>query len=550
MSLRVSSLAAVVGGILAGTVGAPAWSAEATAAVVSSGDLRLLDLRRWVLQRNESVQMRMLDVEIGKKTYEAEKGIFEPQVVASLDRVDTQRPNNTQQLANLGLLSTPVFYERNTLYSAGLEFLSPIGTRLQTGYVLRELGNNLQQGRGPEYENFIGATVTQPLLRNAGTTVTLAKIRLAALASESAFQEYRRQLMLTMAQAESAYWDLYLAQERVRIGAESLVVGEKILEDNRARLEVGKSSELEVLQAEAGVAFRKTRLNDASQRVFEAGNRLGALYGRSPTELVEPLRATDRPAVIEDSQSFSDAVQEAFVWNPDFLLRRTQAEQEGIRVEYTRNQRLPQLNLKGSYGLNGLGLSAGDAWDDIDSHNYAAWSLGLEFRMPITGGVKERREYEAAQLARERAMVGLKEVETQVFNGIDSSRRRLALYAEDVVNYSSVADFQARLLQAQLDRLAVGSVESRVVLETEEKLSEARVAVVESQVSYQRSLLELELVRGTLLNARDFEVSREQLTARTRAHLRMAQLPAQDVRALQQKAEAELDRYLKGGRNP
>lgn len=519
--------------------------------IEDTSDLSLERLRQQVLERNENVHMRMLEVEISDKVYHAERGIFEPQVVGSVEHIDTERPNNTQQQASLGLFgpSTPVFTEQNTLYNAGIEYLLPTGTRLRTGFTLRDLSNNLQYSgsgtnrlfTGPEYEIFVGATIVQPLLKNFGFGPTMAKIRLAALASEVAFQEYRRQLMLMMAQAESAYWELYLAQERARIAQDSVTLSTKILADNKARLEVGKAPELEVLQAEAGVSLRRARLNEGRQRTLEVASRLSNLYGRTSRQSPALPRASDEPVQMEYTANRDDDVRQAFESNPDFRMREKQLEQEGIRVKYTRNQRLPQLDVRGSYGLNSLGRAVGEAWDDVDSQDYPAWSFAVELRFPIGGGTKERNDYYAAKIARERAQVAIREVETQVLNGIDSARRRLQIYAEDVQNYRSVSSFHERLLQTQLDRLAVGGVDSMAVLETEEKLSEARTAVIEGLVLYRRSLLELELIRGTLLKTRNLEVDRDQLRSATRQRLLDAHVSAARVTELERKAAAEID---------
>ncbi|MBM3879915.1 MAG: TolC family protein [Verrucomicrobia bacterium] len=511
---------------------------------VESMDLRLEELRRLVFERNESIQIKQLEAEIGRRTHLAEQGLFEPQVVGTIERTDSQRPNNFQQQANLGFAVRPELLERNTTYDAGLEFFTPIGTRFRAGYTLRELANNIQNGLGPEYETFAGARLVQPLLKNAGTGPTLARIRVAAINSEIAFQEYRRQLMLTMAQAEAAYWDLHLTQEQERISGESLALADKILTDNRARVEVGKSSELEVLQAQAGVSLRRTYLNQARQKVYDGGTRLSTLYSYRPAETNALPRAVERPAVSEDPMPLEESYREAFYRNPDYLIRRNQVEQENVRVQYAKNQRLPQLDLKASYGLNGLGDSPGDAWDDIDSHNYAAWAVGLELRIPLAGGIKERHEYRAAQLAKRRALVGLKEAEVQIFNGLDAARRKAQLYREDVGNYQGVSDFHERLLEAQLARLAVGTIDSKTVLETEEKLFQAKAAVVESMVLYCKALLELELVRGSLLLARDFEVSRAQLQRQTEAALRGANVAAPDLEAYQRRVQVEFRRAV------
>src|SRR5688572_27444237 len=120
-------------------------SAQPTPTQTVTNAMTLRETLQRVLDFNESVQMRVLDHEISRKTYEAEKGIYEPAVVGSVDHVDNRRENNAQAL--LSLQNNPRFAERNTIYNGGLEFLAPSGAKLRTGVTLRDLQNNLQQQR-------------------------------------------------------------------------------------------------------------------------------------------------------------------------------------------------------------------------------------------------------------------------------------------------------------------------------------------------------------------------------------------------------------------
>lgn len=380
-------------------------TANGAASTNSSTDLTLRELLRRVIIHNESVQMKMLEAEISKKSQQAETGIFEPQVVGSFERVDSRRPNNTQQLLSLGFSGARQLNERNSLYSGGLEFLVPSGAKIQTGYTLRELDNNLQQIKGNEFETFIGASVVQPLLKNFGPATTMVRIRLAALASDVAFEEYRRQLMLVLAQAEAAYWDLHLSQEQDRISRESVDLASKILTDNKVRSEVGKSSELEVLQAQAGLSLRQSRQNEAFLKVFEGANRVANFFSDASTKSSVSVRTTDKPDLAEVSPSLFDNFKVAYDRNPDYLIRKKQVSQEDLRIAYARNQRLPQFDLKGSYGFNGLGQSPGESHDNIGAADFPAWSVGVEMRVPLTGGIKEKREWEAAKLSKTRALL-------------------------------------------------------------------------------------------------------------------------------------------------
>jgi outer membrane protein TolC len=157
-----------------------------------------------------------------------------------------------------------------------------------------------------------------------------------------------------LASAEAAYWDLHLAQEQVRIGTDSLETAKKILNDNQARMEVGKSSELEVMQAQAGLAARKAKLEQAQQTAFDYASRISSLYSRTLGAQQSLLRAVDVPELVDDPTSKVESYSQAFRNNPDYLIRSEQVKQENLRVAYLKNQRLPQLDLKASYGLNGL----------------------------------------------------------------------------------------------------------------------------------------------------------------------------------------------------
>src|SRR5437870_890991 len=63
--------------------------------------LTVQEVVKRVVEFNESVQMKMLEAEISRKTLRAEKGIFEPAIVGSVDHIDSQRPNNVQEARSL-----------------------------------------------------------------------------------------------------------------------------------------------------------------------------------------------------------------------------------------------------------------------------------------------------------------------------------------------------------------------------------------------------------------------------------------------------------------
>ena len=477
--------------------------------------LTLRELMGAVLQHNESLQVKTLEVEIGRRRRLAEQGIFEPEFAAGYDHVDSRRQNTTQERASLGY--TALYAERNNIYNAGLESLVPTGAKVRLGYVLRDLRNTLQDnavyGSGftnGEYASFVGLNVVQPLLKNAGFAATMAGIRLAAAASELAFHEYRKQLMIVLSTAEASYWNLYLAQRQVLALQESVEVAETVLGDNETRLKAGVGSELEVMEARAGLALRRSKLAEAEQLLYEAHNRLTALLLDRIQAAQRRFVAVDEPQTRPRDSTFAETWPVVFDRNPDLVMQRKKLVSENIRLAYAKNQRLPQLDLKGSYGLNGLGASPGESWSYIEEAGYPAWTVGLEFRVPL-GGRKPRHDLHAARLRVEQALLSLSELETQIASATDTAVRKVRSTRENLGQHGEVVTFNEDLLRTQLARLEAGKVESRKVLEVEADLLNARNALAEAQVLHQRAALEQEFVQGTLLASRGLEKSQPEL---------------------------------------
>ncbi len=497
-----------------------------------------------VIIHNESLQAKMLDAEIARRQYKAEKGIFEPAVVSSVDHLDSHRENTIEQQVSLG--GHVLYAERNNTLDGGLEFLTPVGTKFRVGYDLKELRNTLNSALpNGEYTSTIGVTMTQPLLKNFGTSATLARIRLAAISSDLAYQDYRRQLMLTLAKAESAYWDLYFSQEQARISADSMATAEAIYADNKARVEVGKSSELEVLQAQAGVSLRSARRYDAMSKLSEASNQLNTLLSGSGGETNIMVWAAEEPEVRDIAVNFYDGYGSALENNPDYLSRKQQAIAENVRLAYSKNQLLPQLDLKGSYGLNGLGQGPDQSHDDLYNARFPAFSVGLEFRIPVTGGIRERNEYAAAKLSKEKAIVNLKEIEVQIGNALSTAILKVNNLHESVQNHRTVIGFHQQLLQNQVTRLQAGVIDSRTVLDTEDKLFDARVALLENLVSYKKSLLELELVKGSTLLDRNVDLTKAELQEMTQRFLSSHRFSGPEFDAIKHEIDEEYRKRLK-----
>jgi len=483
--------------------------------------LSLGDFRQRLYNHNEQIQVQLIGVLLAEQNYIAAKGIFEPSLVTEIEHVRTLRPNNAEQASSQSGLDD--FDERNNLFSNGIEALLPSNARVRLGFNVFNLRNNLQLNnpnrRSPEYTTFLGANFTQPLLKDAGKTASLAAIRLAARESEIAFQEYRRQMMTTVASAEVAYWSLFVAQKEADIAQESLALARTIHDDTKKSLAAGRSTEAEVMAAKVAILERESNFSLARQTLFEAGNNLLAFFAAKPVSSADSLPRTatpPRPTTATRNSFGSETFDAAFKSNPDYLRRITQVEVEKVRVAFAINQKRPQLDLKASYGLNGLGNAFDSSLDDIGKTDYPSWSIGVNMRVPLGGNQAVKAQLTAAQARKAQALLGLKEVENQLHVALESSKHQIAT-AHDSFNATQAAvSLREAILRDERERLEAGRSNIRTVFEVEEELNRSKMTALRALLGIQTARLQMELVSGTVLANRDWEMSAEELSEKTR----------------------------------
>lgn len=503
---------AVVMGILAGGLSA------------AELNLTLDDFVARVLTNNENIQMKILEAEISRKQYEGQKGIFEPTLVNSFLFEDKHNALTEEQKRNLFFAT--VFNERNRRYESAVEMLTPSGAKVRLGYNLNDLRNNLNTANFPhgEFMSTMGVAVTQPLLKDAGFTATMANIRAAAINSEIAFQEYRKALIEIVGRAEAAYWDIYLAQQQYAFSSDSVGVANTILKDTQQRFTVGKSAELDVLQAEAGLAERQAFENEARQKLYEAVNRAMIFYSGSTLGTNARVRAVDEPKIAPPQGGALYYRSMADNLNPDALALRKQYLLDNVRISFAKNQRLPQLDLKGSYGSSDVNGEFRGPWYNAEYHAFPAWMFGIELRLPLGGNIKARKDLESARLRLRATELAFQTLSVQLDNNVDSAYKSAESFHDNIKRYEKVVDFNQNLLKTQLARLEVGKVDNRTVLETERDLFESKLGLVQSMIRLKRALVDLEQAVGMTLKGRNLEISQSDLAFRTRGLLRKGKI--------------------------
>jgi outer membrane protein TolC len=467
-------------------------------------ELTLGQVIHHVVRANPSVQEARLQYLISRKEAEAQWGAFEPSVVARYDRSELERENNALQVVQT---MSEEYWEENDDYGLGIEGTFFSGGTYRIGYSLSKM-KNIRAESG-EYQTFVGISIEQPLLKGLTHGAPTAGLRAARQDRFVAYHDYRKQLMETVSMAESAYWNLALAQEQYEMTENSVEIARMIVQDSRERLQAGKMTELELMEAEAELFVRLSQLAEAEQNRSDRMVQLKIMlsdFGIDDRSLV----ATD-PLISPALESWDPEKERDFslTWalraQPDFMMRMEELKRERIILGFQQDQRLPELNLTGSVGFNGLGDSLGKSTEKVGTFDYPAWSVGLELTVPILLGVSERNTLEAAILRDRLAEVRLGALEYEITSSIETLVLKVSTLRKRVANAHKVVEFRKQMLEAELSRMELGKSNSRLIYAAEEELTEARRWELESIAALREAVMQLAYFRGSVLLDKGFE---------------------------------------------
>ena len=471
-----------------------------------------------------------LDVEIARFTpliadldHTSAWGAYDPNLFGSFEYASSKTP-----VATALLLGTTLSIERKTTGAAGVTGLIPrLGAQYEIAYGGQKLlSNSSIQSLSPEYRANLLGSLTLPLLKGAWWGEPWVAVKQTGIGSEIADQEFRRNLMDLTRATEDAYWSVSATSEQRRVAQKSLEARRALLDQTEAQYEVGVVSRVEVTEAEAGLAEGEVGVIVSENQYRTAQDRLIDLVlgpNLTPDSRLE-IRPTDSPEeVVTYAVDPEEANRKALAHRPEIASARRSIEQQEIELKFRKNQRLPQIDLKFTYGYNGLGgsnnpspqfgtplppinRSYSTAHDDWFSNRAASqWSGGAVVTIPI-GNVTGRAGVSKAHLELRRAHTQVRRLELDIVLEVRESIRNLDSAVEGVEaaeRRRAAAEEQRR---AEAIRLEYGESTPFDVLLREEVLVDAESQKINALQLYHNSITALERAQGTILRNHNIAV--------------------------------------------
>ncbi|MEN0065738.1 MAG: TolC family protein [Myxococcota bacterium] len=447
------------------------------------------------LQTNLELRQRAIDVGLAETGLTRARSRWDPTLGLSASTSTSNQPNN-----NL-FVGEEVLSISSGRWSASLSQSLPTGGQLSAAWFESRTTSTDETLINPTtVSNGANLSLAQPLLRGGGPAA-LWDLRRTRLGLTRAQIGWRASVEQAILDVSAAYWRLVAADQRQALAVQSRAIAAESVSDMEDRYDAGFVGSGDVLQMRR--AFGAARLSEVGAEAArqQANNALCRLLGRD-VRTPPHLTPSDAPLVPESLPDEAAILTSAMANNAGYLQATLDRSTAELAVKGLRNQALPDLALNGDVGLSGLGNTAAEARRTTTSGEFNAWSVGASVSVPLLGRAA-RANVRQARMDAETARLAFEAAEQDLVLRVQDAVRAVQRDRLQVELATETERVAALALEADRELLTEGRGSSRNVAQSLELLQQAGVALLESQIGLQRSLLELKRVAGTLIAPAD-----------------------------------------------
>jgi outer membrane protein len=348
----------------------------------------------------------------------------------------------------------------------------------------------------PRYDSDIALSVTQPLLRDFGITINRASIQRARIGADRANFDLKGAVIDVVRDVEIAYFNVYFTRAQVEVRRFSLRLAETLLEENRTRRDTGVLTNLDVLQAEVGVANARRNLILAEQTVRDREDALLALI--RPFEFTVAIGHLVIPELGTLLTSFDHSYKLARDNFPDLASSQLSIEQFKLDALVAKRDQLPILDVGGTIGYSGSGGTIDRATRRTREGDNYDWQLNATVSLPF-GLRAEKARYRQARANLTREETRLQQIDQNLLVQVRAVVRDVQTSDESVRISELATRLSTGQFEAEKARYDAGQSTFRRVQEAQEDLDAARVAELQARINLRTALADLARLETTSL---------------------------------------------------
>lgn len=346
------------------------------------------------------------------------------------------------------------------------------------------------------WQSKLGASLTQPILKNSGREVTEFTIATARLTKFASIEKLKSKLISTIAQVKNEYYKLYTVREQLEVKKVSLTLAQKILSETKARVAAGVLPAMEILNAEFGAVSREKEVIDAEKAVRDQVDVVKLLLQLGNT--ADDIRTTDLPTREKIVVAEQSAISKALL-RPDIREQKRNLEASDLQTLVNTNKLRPDLSLVASAGITGDGKTYQRNFENMTTFDHPVWSIGLNLSYPLGNNAAEN-DFRKSRLKSEQLVLQIKSFEETAANEVRASLRSMETGYKQIEVADRGRTFAEERLRAFMRKNEVGLATTRDVLDVENDLATAKINQLTAVVAYNNAITNLWRVTGELLD--------------------------------------------------
>jgi outer membrane protein TolC len=346
------------------------------------------------------------------------------------------------------------------------------------------------------YASDVVFSVRQPVLKNFGSDVNRAAIDRARLGVARANEDLRASVLAVIRSVESAYFNLAYYRAQLEVRRFSLDLSQRLLDENRARRGAGVATDLDVLQAEVGVANARNDLLVAEKSLHDAEDTLLSLI--NPFEFAAAIG----PLAIDDigspDVSFDRSYKLALDNTPEYASAQYAIRQYEIDARTAKRNQLPSLDVGASLGFGAPDADTPRAYERaLNGHNY---NWGVDATLSIPWGLRaEKAAWRQAMSNLDREKIRLSQTDQRILVAVRTAVRAVQTSEEGVRITTLATQLSEKQYELQKGLFDAGKSTFRLVLDFVGDLNEARMRELQARLNLRNALAELARLEASSL---------------------------------------------------
>jgi outer membrane protein len=467
------------------------------------------------LENNSQVRVQETAVESAKVGLFGAHSPFDPIVTSSYNVNSSTFPPDSELQGTSGTSNVTT-----TVQNAAVNYSETFwtGTNVQVGLSSSNVfSNNSFFFVNPSITSLLNFQVTQPLLRNGWFFANTAPLIIARRNLDESRSTFAVQVSNDILQAVTQYWAVVEAHGNLEVAKRSLDAADATYKRDKRALELGALPPLDIYRSESQVASRRVAVIQGEYALKQAEDALRMTIGtdQDPYFQALDLELTEKTEPDGELRSIdvATAMQTALSKRPEMEAVRDALSIDNTRIRLAHNQILPELDLTGIYGANGVNSKLVNntpvmtsSLGQLATFNYPTYGAQLSLTLPLNNRAA-KAQLGTALVSRRSDLYSERQTREQVQLNVKNAVHQLEQAKLSIAAGKEALDLAKKNTAAEQRKYELGQGTIFLVLEAQTEQATAEQTLLQAEVGYQLAVVGVDFATGELLEPYHVQIS-------------------------------------------